>query len=49
MELFSYDASRLTNETLIYYNHVYNYILSKLNDEEKLTMTKLSIIAEKKE
>jgi hypothetical protein len=49
LELFKYDASRLTNETLIYYNHVYNYILSKLNDDEKLTMTKYSIIAEKKE
>ena len=49
IELFSYDASRLTNETLIYYNYVYNYILSKLDDDQKLTMTKLSIIAEKKE
>lgn len=48
LELFSYDSSRLTNETLIYYNHVYNYILSKLNDDEKLTITKLAIIAEKK-
>ena len=48
LELFSYDSSRLTNETLIYYNHVYNYILSKLNDDEKLTITRLAIIAEKK-
>ena len=48
LELFQYDSSRLFNETLIYYNHVYNFILSKLNDEEKLIMTKLAIIAEKK-
>ena len=48
LELFQYDSSRLFNETLIYYNHVYNFILSKLNDEEKLTMTKLAIVAEKK-
>ena len=48
IELFSYDPSRLFNETLIYYNHVYNYILSKLSDEEKLSLTKLAIIAEKK-
>ena len=25
--LFMFDASRLYNETLVYYNHVYNYIL----------------------
>lgn len=48
LELFQYDSSRLFNETLIYYNHVYNFILSRLNDEEKLTMTKLAIVAEKK-
>lgn len=48
LELFSYDSSRLTNETLIYYNHVYSFILSKLNENEKLSLTKLAIIAEKK-
>lgn len=48
IELFMYDASRLFNETLVYYNHVYNYVLSKLNDEEKLSITKLAIITEKK-
>ena len=47
-ELFSYDASRLTNETLVYYNHVYNFVLSKLNDDEKLLLTKAAIKAEKK-
>ena len=34
--LFAYDASRLFNETLIYYNHVYSYIFSKLDDDGKL-------------
>ena len=48
LELFMYDASRLFNETLVYYNHVYSYVLSKLSDEEKLSITKLAIIAEKK-
>jgi len=48
IELFTFDSSRLFNETLIYYNHVYNFILSKLSDEEKLAITKLAIIAEKK-
>lgn len=46
--LFSFDPLRLYNETLVYYNHVYNYILSQLNDEEKFTMTKYAIMCEKK-
>lgn len=45
--LFSYDARKLFNETLIYYNHVYSYIFSKLNDDGKYTLTKYSIDAEK--
>lgn len=45
--LFSFDPSRLYNETLIYYNHVYNYILSKLNDEEKFIITKYAVMCEK--
>ena len=45
-EFFAFDASRLFNETLIYYNHVYGYILSKLNDDEKLTLTKYAILSE---
>ena len=45
--LFVYDASRLYNETLVYYNHVYNYVLNKLSDEEKFTMTKYAIMCEK--
>lgn len=41
--LFEYDSTRLYNETLAYYNHVYSYILSKLNDEEKFILTKAAI------
>lgn len=46
--LFMFDTSKLYNETLVYYNHVYNYVLSKLNDEEKFTLTKYAIMCEKK-
>ena len=46
--MFSFDASRLFSETLIYYNHVYSYIFSKLSDEEKLLFTKVAINLSKK-
>lgn len=46
--LFMFDPSRLYNETLVYYNHVYNYILGKLSDDDKFTMTKYAIMCEKK-
>lgn len=46
--LFAYDSSRLFNETLIYYNHVYAYIFSKLDDDGKLAMTRYSIECERK-
>lgn len=46
--LFSFDASRLYNETLVYYNHVYNYILNKLSDDDKFTLTKYAILSEKR-
>lgn len=46
--MFAFEPSKLFNETLIYYNHVYNYILSKLSDEEKFTITKYAIMCEKK-
>jgi hypothetical protein len=45
--LFAYDASRLFNETLIYYNHVYSYLFSKLDDNGKYRLTQYSIEAEK--
>ena len=45
--LFAYDSSRLFNETLIYYNHVYSYIFSKLDDDGKLALTRFSIECEK--
>lgn len=46
--LFAFDASRLFNETLIYYNHVYSYIFSKLDDDGKLALTRFSIECERK-
>lgn len=46
--MFAFDASRLFNETLIYYNHVYSYIFSKLDDDGKLALTRFSIECERK-
>ena len=46
--LFSFDPSRLFNETLVYYNHVYNYILGQLSDDEKFLMTKYAIMADRR-
>lgn len=46
--LFAYDAAKLFNETLIYYNHIYSYIFSKLDDNGKFQLTKYSIDCEKK-
>ncbi len=46
--LFAFDASRLFNETLIYYNHVYSYIFSKLDDGGKLALTRYAIECERK-
>lgn len=45
----SYDAGRLFNETLIFYNHVYSYIFNKLDDNGKLELTKYSIECERKQ
>ena len=46
--LFAYDAGKLFNETLIFYNHVYTYIFSKLDDDGKLALTRFSIECERK-
>lgn len=46
--LFAYDAARLFNETLIYYNHVYSYIFGKLDDNGKFALTRYSIECERK-
>lgn len=46
--LFAYTSSRLFNETLIYYNHVYSYIFSKLDEDGKLTLTRYSIECERR-
>ena len=45
--LFGYDATKLFNETLIYYNHVYSYIFNKLDDDNKFRLTQFSIDCEK--
>lgn len=45
--LFSYDLAKLFNETLIYYNHVYSFIFSKLDDDGKFRLTQISIDTEK--
>lgn len=45
--LFSYDPAKLFNETLIYYNHVYSFIFSKLDDDGKFRFTQISIDTEK--
>lgn len=47
--LFSFDAARLFNETLIYYNHIYSYIFSKLDEDGKFALTKCSIECERKQ
>lgn len=44
--LFGFDAGRLFNETLTYYNHVYAYVLSKLDDNGKFLLTKAAIHSE---
>lgn len=41
--LFNFNSSRLTTEVQIFYNHVYSYIFSKLNDEEKFALTEMSL------
>ena len=46
--LFAFDASRLQNETLVYYNYIYSYILGKLDDKGKFALTKYAIMSEKK-
>lgn len=46
--LFAYDAAKLFNETLIYYNHIYSYIFSKLDEQGKFQLTKYSIECERK-
>lgn len=46
-EFFQFDASRLFNETLVYYNHVFSFVLSKLDDHEKFILTKAAIVVDK--
>lgn len=44
--LFGFDPARLFNETLTYYNQVYAYVLSKLDDKGKFILTKAAILSE---
>ena len=46
--LFAFNSSKLFNETLMYYNHVYAYIFSKLDDEGKFALTRYAIECERK-
>lgn len=46
--LFAYDAARLFNESLIYYNHIYSFIFGKLDDDGKFALTRFSIECERK-
>lgn len=40
--LFAFDARKLFNECLVYYNHVYSYIFNKLDDDGKFRFTQFS-------
>lgn len=40
--LFAFDAKRLFNECLVYYNHVYTYIFNKLDEDGKFRFTQFS-------
>ena len=40
--LFAFDAKRLFNECLVYYNHVYSYLFNKLDDNGKFRFTQFS-------
>lgn len=46
--LFAFDAKRLFNECLVYYNHVYSYIFNKLDDDGKFRFTQFSFDTPKK-
>lgn len=46
--LFAFDARRLFNECLVYYNHVYSYIFNKLDDDGKFRFTQFSFDTPKK-
>lgn len=46
-DLFGFDATRLFNETLIFFNHIYSYIFNKLDDDGKYRLTQFSIDCER--
>lgn len=45
---FGFDTSRLFNETLAYYNHVYSFVLSKFDDDGKFVLTKYAVMSERR-
>lgn len=47
-EFFQYDPSLLYNETLVYYNHVFSYILNQLDEDGKFLMTQCAIQVDRK-
>lgn len=46
--LFAFDAKRLFNECLVYYNHVYSFIFNRLDDDGKFRFTQFSFDTPKK-
>lgn len=48
-KFFVYDTSKLFNETLIYYNNVYNMIFQEISDELKFAVTEWALSTAKAE
>lgn len=48
-KFFVYDTSKLFNETLIYYNNVYNMIFQEISDELKFAITEWALNTDKVE
>lgn len=46
-KFFVYDTSKLFNETLVYYNNVYNMIFQEINDELKFAVTEWALNTKK--
>lgn len=45
---FIYDTSKLFNETLVYYNHVYSTIFQEVSDDLKFKLTEWALTSQKK-
>lgn len=46
--LFHFETQRLFSETLIYYNHIYQFIFEKMEEEGRLALTRFAVEASKK-